>query len=1481
MQPDLDSSAPTCRSHKLTFPSPSTAWARTCLQQPSLRSVLCRCSHARLKRQNQANSLNPAATLAEMSSSNAHHQRPRAGSQSSSDVSRAQEKRGRSFDNEEEERVERLAKRTRARGSKLQMPKSSYTVGWVCALYLESAAATAMLDDEHLPHAMSPDDTNAYTFGSIGPHNIVIACLPSGQYGTTSAAGLATDMKRTFPSIWIRLMVGIGGGVPEAGDIRLGDVVVSNPTGASPGVVQYDFGKTVRKGRFERTGSLSKPPPVVLSAVSRLRIEHERKPNQITKFLADMREREPLMDEYTRRGADGDRLFVTSYEHFGDSCDDCDPSKLVSRIARQDDKPKIHYGIIASGNQVMKHAKTRERLAKGHHMMCFEMEAAGLMDNFPCLVIRGICDYADSHKAKGWQKYAATTAAAYARELLLVTPGSNSVAQMQSGADMERSSENRKRLLDALKFNQIDKRKDDIKENHAQTCNWLIKHPDYAAWMDQKQYSKHHGFLWIRGKPGAGKSTIMKFALKRARGRTVSFFFNARGGALEKSTLGMYRSLLHQLLVKIPEVWLDADEFPLLNQQEPITWDLETTKDLFCRAVKKLGQRKLTCFVDALDECAEGEVREIVKVFEDLCKYAFQHDLRFYVCFSSRNYPYIKIQHGRQLVLEKQTGHGEDLARYVHDKFEADTGPGLDDVREEILRKASGVFMWVVLVVDILNDEYESGRLWAVKSRLSEIPSKLSELFENILTRDQKNKGDLLLCIQWILYSTRPLKREEYYFALASGLGPDALGKWDPSKVQYDHMDRLILSSSKGLAETTRSGDKTVQFIHESVRDFFLKDNGTRHLWPGMGADFEAKSHERLRDCCHEYSSRVDISDYLSECQFLLDLPKRKATDLKADVERGFPFLEYATNHILHHSNAAAQSVSQSFFFQSFPLKQWIQRSNLFEQHKVRRHNPNSTSLLYIVAGRGLTKLVEEALHLTPDAEIFGGRYGYPLLAALKEGHGEAAKVLLQHIAISVRQDRSASFGTSDSETSTQAPPSIVFADKEGRTPLYFAAERGYVDIAGMLFDLGAQPKPRLKELSPLVRAAEKGQEASLRLILQSRSRPQCSVATNTTLQSTSSVDEDGDVKRAFIKAVQIGNTCTARLLLGTGINVDAGYDFDFTPLVAAAQNAQNASIEFLLDNGADINRTSLLDKMMPIHWAIMNGHAATTRLLIQRGCDLEVQDASGRTPLYTACNAYRTEMVEILLKAGAYVHTQDFYGDTSLSVVASRGAVEHMVLLLQHSILEQQRGNGGIKFSHKNSQEAFGSGLPDFRHMVNKLGETPLFKVFPFKNTHVLSGLLDAGLDPSHLDDTGQTFLHKACKAAYDTSSEYLEGVEKAVAKGLEIDGRDHKGRTPLINAAGVYHQQFVRFLLQHGADPNARDNEGHTPISEVFYPIIMKWTNEDGLATLRSLLEGGADATEPGPNGEKLLDMAHRLGCNEMADILRESMEARGVTS
>ncbi|KAI0410495.1 hypothetical protein F5X98DRAFT_368766 [Xylaria grammica] len=683
-----------------------------------------------------------------------------------------------------------------------------YTVGWVCALHIETAAARCMLDDIHDNLSKSPNDSNTYIFGSLHHHNVVIASLPEDGYGTNNAAIVASNMRRTFPSIQMFLMVGIGGGVPGKIDIRLGDVVVST------GVMQYDLGKTIQQGHFQPTGITRQPSTTLMTAVSALRAHHESESSKIPVILTQMWERYPSMAQYTNCETLQDLLFNNTYDHAEStkSCHDCDKLELVNRSPRSSNSPMIHYGIIASGNQVMKHAETRDRLAQKFNAICFEMEAAGMMDSLQCLVIRGICDYSDSHKSKQWQKYASATAAAYAKELLSIIPTIGSEATPTREVVRER----RRLLMNSLSFEKIGARHSNIKPAYGKTCAWLLSHPDYIGWLAPANFPQHHGLLWIYGKPGAGKSTIMKFIYTRAlenSNTTISFFFNARGDDSEKSTQGMYRSLLLQLLEKLPDLQEVLDPPSRFGQghNDDGSWEIDVLQSLFSAAMAKLGRRQVMCFVDALDECGESQVRDMVEYFEQLGQSALDSEGKLYICFSSRHYPTICIQNGRTLTLEDQPGHSQDLEKYVRSKLQAGKGKDIKLIRTELLQKAAGVFMWVVLVVNILNEEFQRGRIFAVKKRLQETPAELSALFKDILRRDNKNMDDLLLSIQWILYAKRPMTPEEFYYAVVAGLDPthENLAEWDPENITADDMNRFVCSSSKGLAEITKSKART------------------------------------------------------------------------------------------------------------------------------------------------------------------------------------------------------------------------------------------------------------------------------------------------------------------------------------------------------------------------------------------------------------------------------------------------------------------------------------------------------------------------------------------------------------------------------------------------------------------------------------------------------------------------------------------------
>jgi ankyrin repeat protein len=598
------------------------------------------------------------------------------------------------------------------------------------------------------------------------------------------------------------------------------------------------------------------------------------------------------------------------------------------------------------------------------------------------------------------------------------------------------SNAERQAYVNSLRFDQIDARHASIESAHSKTCEWLLKKSEYLDWLAPELSDEHNGFLWIKGKAGSGKSTILKYILSHAKKTMpdmviISFFFNARGHDMEKSTTGMYRSLLVQLFEYVPELQsvLDVSPRPSLSATGDFKgqWQLETLIRLFRDAVSCLGERDLICFVDALDECHEDDVRRMVACFEGLGQEAIESGARVRICFSSRHYPYITVDRCVELILEGQEGHQQDLANYLQSELKIGKSQRCEKIKEELLRRTNGIFLWLVLVVQILQKEFDRGRVHALQNRLEEIPPGLDELFRDILTRDTRNADDLLLCLQWVLFAKRPLKREELYFAILAGTGPQHLEQWDPAEVTPSVMDRFILDCSKGLTALIRTKNQTVQFIHESVRDYLLKGDGLAHIRQDLAANFSGSSHEKLKLCCHNYldmeipdlmpvdaTTKANLEGYGQHPgnggDDVKEVASRNSEDKRPVVAAGnqeskeqrrerlrlhYPFLEYSVNYVFCHAEAAlATGIPQAAFIDQFDLAAWRSRHNVLEQFRIRRYSP-SVTLLYIFAEENLPALIRHGLGRVPHMDIRGERHIYPLKAAIAHKNEAAIRAFL------------------------------------------------------------------------------------------------------------------------------------------------------------------------------------------------------------------------------------------------------------------------------------------------------------------------------------------------------------------------------------------------------------------------------------------------------------------------------------------------------
>jgi len=277
--------------------------------------------------------------------------------------------------------------------------REQYTVGLICTLYMEMSAAEAIFDERHSRLPKPPSDPNTYTLGRIGLHNVVLACLPAGQMGTTPAATVAAHMSRTFTSIRFFLLIGIGGGIPSVSkEIRLGDVVVGKR------VLQYDIGNGKDWEQVKALGPINTPPPILMTAINALRSQYGEQCISFVQNVEHILQR--VRSDLICPGLEQDRLFAND--------------TLVQRSLRDPSGPRVYLGNIGCVNGVVEDATLRDHLGKKDKLSCFEMEAAGLSHNHPCVVIRGISDYADKYKStcRLWKGYASLTAAVYAKELL-------------------------------------------------------------------------------------------------------------------------------------------------------------------------------------------------------------------------------------------------------------------------------------------------------------------------------------------------------------------------------------------------------------------------------------------------------------------------------------------------------------------------------------------------------------------------------------------------------------------------------------------------------------------------------------------------------------------------------------------------------------------------------------------------------------------------------------------------------------------------------------------------------------------------------------------------------------------------------------------------------------------------------------------------------------------------------------------------------
>ncbi|KAF2395522.1 purine and uridine phosphorylase [Trichodelitschia bisporula] len=777
----------------------------------------------------------------------------------------------------------------------LDKKHSEYTIGWICALPIELAVAREMLDEEHQDLPQSPPDDNLYRLGRIGEHNTVIVGFPAGFTGSSQAARVASQMQTTFKSIRFGLMVGIGGGVPSRRyDIRLGDVVVSQPSNGHGGIIQYDFGKT-RPDGFERTGFLNSPPTALLSAVASLKANRDLE----KKFLRHLSK--PTRQPWFAQNAGPDVLYCANYNHDRPGTDDCRECKTEHVEQRQPREHFIvHYGTIASGNQVMRDATTRDNVSKDlGGVLCFEMEAAGLMNHFPCLVVRGICDYADSHKNKNWQPFAAGLAAAYAKEVLLLMPaaevetGSSAVELMNQNLEFNKVLGNIPTAVEAP-FNAR-------KREHDTACL-----PDTRVALLKQIYEWRDGMdspniFWLSGLAGYGKSTVARTVAARCfkKGLSASFFFTKGGGDVGHA--GMFvTSIAVQLANNVPDlkpVICDAiakhSNIASLSLREQ--WGRLVLAPLSLFGTDQ-STPKFLLIVDALDECTdESDVRIILQLFAEL-RGSHQTRLRIQHIPEVEHYDF-ELHGIQQSVVEHdiRVFLGHELRRISCKYFDRTNWPS-EQIINRLVQNASGLFIWAATACRFISE----GKQFA--------PDRLDSILDQGHTEGNTPEKQLNDIYSTVLEQSIPAgfsgkEKEKLRSMLKSQLG-SIVTLFSPLSIQSlsnlmetrDDKVSQTLHDLHAIFDIPKEPNSALRLHHPSFRDFLLdkKRSGNAKFCVD-----EKQAHQSLSAHCMRLMSKSLKQDLLG-----IGRPGAPATEIENDrLERCLPAeVQYACLYWIQHA---------------------------------------------------------------------------------------------------------------------------------------------------------------------------------------------------------------------------------------------------------------------------------------------------------------------------------------------------------------------------------------------------------------------------------------------------------------------------------------------------------------------------------------------------------------------------------------------------
>ncbi|KAF1999321.1 hypothetical protein P154DRAFT_493768 [Amniculicola lignicola CBS 123094] len=1144
---------------------------------------------------------------------------------------------------------------------------ADYSVGWICALPTELTAAKAVLEKTH-SRLSTPGDPNAYTLGSIGEHNIVVFCLPTGRYGNNLAATAVTSMLSSFQSVRCVLLVGIGGGVHPK--VRLGDIVVGEPKGRYPGVVQWDMGKTTQGGKFEPTGALDNPRMELLTALGDLKSDHDLNGGpQFPEYIEELREtRQSLSPRYFRSGSMKDDLYRADYDHvkkrgiqelyaIGDndedeeehsedeeveSCKYCDPTKIVKRRRVKD--PRVHYGLIASGNQVIKEAKHRDKINEdfGGEVLCVEMEAAGVLAKCPCLVIRGICDYADSHKNKVWQKPAALAAAAFAKEFLHILQPQKveEMAVIKVIKEFHRDVETEKILdwLSPLRF--TDHHAEILEDIPKDTGTGIFKESQFIEWIEGKDNRSKTKTLWCHGIPGAGKTVVAAIVadfLRKQHSKNhpnvgIATVYCDYAKKESQSADNLVRSIYQQALEWMEEIPSNLREMYQKSYSKPPP--LPSMKDISAAFATSSGNLStLFIVLDALDEASETVQDSIVRRIQEL---PFL-DIRLF-CTSRPLTRFHDVCKGSPQIEIKASE--KDIATFVNSQIEASARvlklmKDAEGLRQEIVLgitdKAKGMFLMAKLHIGgIMSASSQTDIRNALRDLSAEINDTYKQSMERIRSQQPSDRDLAERALSWVFGSRRPLSMVELQHALAT-----SRLKTDQEEVAKEDMphEEIILTVCQGLliqekvANSIRLSWDFAEQISRLNPGHFIRAvhyTAAEYFNEHYNEEFPHGEAEIARVCVAYLSLRGLSHIFKSYGWAIQQYGQEKPRNWVFETRRRFPLFHYAGKYWSSHlcdASALGLRIRPSDIFWEYNGVSSDEWEEWFSSQKVTNRVHGISALLkFAIESLKLWKeVLEQVTQGEHDINAVDESGRTMLLHAIYSGNVDATKFLLMHHKTIIKQ-----------------------AELESEDLLYISIVQNLPGVVKALLSMITIRDEK---------ANERGQE-TVPSPRQSHGIYSLGRLRSLQMKTVQIRSDKGPFTRTYRSARIL------RMLLDKTKRFEPKDGWDFLQLALADSVKYDKKLcAFLLKRVLNLNARDDTGNTL-LHRAVVTNHPRSYWLverLLEAGANIHHINHLGETPLlYVARNrsVYAEKMIQKLLHFGANPNVKSSEGSTALGCI-------------------------------------------------------------------------------------------------------------------------------------------------------------------------------------------------------------------------------------